>query len=573
MAAGQDVHGLLLNVGGDLCVRGDAPRSLGIAAPWADSESAEPLAILQVKDRAVSTSGSSQRGFRIGSEWYSHIIDPRSGMPVAAVSSATVVAPRSIDADALATICNVLDPEESLRLVRSLRGVECLIITAGRRVLRSAGWSRYELASAPPPGMPASAGQPPSSSPAPAAPGNAALWGRDFELQVDFEINQPDGQGRRYRRPYVAIWVENKDGYPVRNLTLWVSQGGAGPFQWLPDLKRWYRADQERKHVEKKDLIFSTARPTRPPGKYKVVWDGKDDHGKLLPQGEYTILIDAAREHGTYQNIRKTVTLGAQPFDEPLPGNLEIKSATLSYRRKAAAPPRPPGDLKRSTTHEVFPVTRRPLSRRLAIRFAKLARWLHIYVSMFGLAVVLFFSATGITLNHPDWFFGEAERTTQSEGSVNARWLRGEPPAAEANSESAAEASSQVNKLEVVEFLRRTHGIRGALADFRVDEAECVVAFKGPGYAADAFIDRDSGHYTLSQTFHGVIAVLNDLHKGRDTGPVWSILVDASAIVLTLISLSGLILLFYLKLRRTPGLAVAVAGAVVAVVLFFMGVP
>ncbi len=46
-------------------------------------------------------------------------------------------------------------------------------------------------------------------------------------------------------------------------------------------------------------------------------------------------------------------------------------------------------------------MNRRPFRRRLAIRFAKLVRWLHIYLSMFGLAAVLFFSATGITLNHP----------------------------------------------------------------------------------------------------------------------------------------------------------------------------
>ncbi len=64
-----------------------------------------------------------------------------------------------------------------------------------------------------------------------------------------------------------------------------------------------------------------------------------------------------------------------------------------------------------------------------------------------------------------------------------------------------------------MEALRKAHGIRGALTDFRVDEAECTVSFKGPGYAADAFIDRDSGRYTLTQSFHGVIAVLNDLHK------------------------------------------------------------
>jgi len=191
---------------------------------------------------------------------------------------------------------------------------------------------------------PAAAVQPPAaaeprSATAAAQPaqGAAASWSRDFELEVDFEINQPDSQGGRYRRPYVAIWVENKEGFPIRNLTLWVSMGGAGPFQWLPDLKRWYRADQARKEVENKDLIFTTARPTRPPGKYKVIWDGKDDHGHPVASGEYTILIDAAREHGTYQNIRKLVTLGERPFTEQLKGNVEIKSAAIEYRRKAPA--------------------------------------------------------------------------------------------------------------------------------------------------------------------------------------------------------------------------------------------
>ncbi len=43
-----------------------------------------------------------------------------------------------------------------------------------------------------------------------------------------------------------------------------------------------------------------------------------------------------------------------------------------------------------------------PIRRRLAVRTAAVMRWLHIYVSLFGLAAVLFFSVTGLTLNHPD---------------------------------------------------------------------------------------------------------------------------------------------------------------------------
>ena len=203
----------------------------------------------------------------------------------------------------------------------------------------------------------------------------------------------------------------------------------------------------------------------------------------------------------------------------------------------------------------------RPRRRRLAIRFAAFIRWLHIYVSMFGLIAVLFFSVTGVTLNHPDWFLGGMESRTDAEGRVDPRLL------------TASSPSGEVAKLEVVEHLRATHGVRGAVVEFRVDDDEVLVAFKGPGYAADAFINRDDGRYTLSETAHGLVGVINDLHKGRDSGPVWSLVVDVSAVLLVVISLSGLILIFYLKLRRVPGVVVAVAGGLVVGLLYWFGVP
>jgi hypothetical protein len=179
---------------------------------------------------------------------------------------------------------------------------------------------------------------------------------------------------------------------------------------------------------------------------------------------------------------------------------------------------------------------------------------------MFGLAVVLFFSVTGITLNHPDWTFGEAERRVDDEGRMNLRWLH-------------RDGSEDVARLEVVEHLRTTHGVRGAMSEFRTDERECLVTFRGPGYSADAIIDRESGRYSLSQSYHGFIAVVNDLHKGRDTGKAWSLVIDLSAVLITLISLTGLALLFYLKLRRKPGLVVTLIGALAVVMAYLVWVP
>jgi hypothetical protein len=201
--------------------------------------------------------------------------------------------------------------------------------------------------------------------------------------------------------------------------------------------------------------------------------------------------------------------------------------------------------------------------------------WLHIYVSMLGLAAVLFFSVTGLTLNHPGWFSSGAQRRVEAEGSVDPKWLHLDVPAPSPSTaaESELDLARQVARLEVVEHLRKAHGVRGALAEFRVDETECMVTFKGPGYSADAIIDRSTGRYTLSQTFQGVVALINDLHKGRDSGPVWSVLIDVSAVVLVAISLTGLILLFYLRLRRGTGLVVIAVGTVIVAAVYLLGVP
>src|SRR4051794_3003263 len=119
----------------------------------------------------------------------------------------------------------------------------------------------------------------------------------------------------------------------------------------------------------------------------------------------------------------------------------------------------------------------RSLQRRIAIRTAAVMRWLHIYLSMFGLAAVLFFSVTGLTLNHPDWF-GEPERRVSAQGHMAPEWLNPGVPAGSPAGE--ADESQQVAKLEIVEYLRTTHGVRGTVAEFQVDEQECTVTFKGP---------------------------------------------------------------------------------------------
>jgi hypothetical protein len=203
----------------------------------------------------------------------------------------------------------------------------------------------------------------------------------------------------------------------------------------------------------------------------------------------------------------------------------------------------------------VVSVTRLAWRRRVA----KVSRWLHIYGSMASLGLVLFFAVTGITLNHQDWFASQ-EVTTDRHGSMAASWLRN--PTADG-----------VNKLEVVEYLRSEAGVRGALAEFRIDDGQCEVVFKGPGYAASAIIDRATGAFDLTETRMGFAAIVNDLHKGRDTGAVWKAVIDLSAAGLVFISLTGLILLYFVHKYRLAGIILCGAGALASYMVYLALVP
>ncbi len=190
---------------------------------------------------------------------------------------------------------------------------------------------------------------------------------------------------------------------------------------------------------------------------------------------------------------------------------------------------------------------------------AAFSRWLHIYLSMISFVVVLFFSITGLTLNHAGWFEGK-EIEQKYTGSVPIAWVN-------------VTDTTQIKKLEIVELLRKNYSIKGYVSDFLIQDDECSVSFKGPGYSADAFITRKDGKFELSELKMGIGAVVNDLHKGRDSGKAWGWLIDASAIFLVLVSLSGLVMLLFLKKRKVSGLLIALLGGVFCWLMYYLLVP
>jgi FAD:protein FMN transferase len=309
MASGN-VRAVVVNIGGDLVIAGDLKETVQISDPKADAENDPPIDQLALANRAVATSGNYRRGELISGHWYSHIVDPRTGQPADAVLSATVVAPNATDAGALATTFNVLSPAESVRLAAAMPGVDYLIITRSGERLTSPGWHLLETPLAP----------------TSASSGSTAAT--DFELVVNLEINlQKEGFAKR---PYVAVWVEDENHAPVRTIAIWHERD-----RYLPELKSWYLKYRDL-YSTNKDALGSVSSATRSAGKYTLKWDGKDDQGNLVKPGKYTLKIEAAREHGTYQLMRQDLTWNDTPQSITIPGNVEIASASLDYRKKTA---------------------------------------------------------------------------------------------------------------------------------------------------------------------------------------------------------------------------------------------
>ncbi|WP_316785987.1 DUF2271 domain-containing protein [Pedobacter frigiditerrae] len=313
--ASANVNAVVVNIGGDLVIKGDVTDAVNVTNPLANAENDAPLAYLLVSNKAVATSGNYHRGEQIGKNWYSHIVDPRTGKPVEGVISATVIAPKATDAGALATAFNVLTLEESKALASTVDGAEYLIITNDGKRIESKGWNAYVDAS-----KSIKTGKTIS-----VLKGAEKPWDPKFELAINFEFNRIEGNSHR---PFAAIWVENEAKKPVRNLALWYNKT-----KWIPDLKNWYRINGTTFTADKTSYASVTG-ATRNPGKYTIKWDGKDDKGNFVPQGKYTIMIETSKEHGTDEIIRQSLELKKAAKKTTNAGNVEISNVTFDFYKK-----------------------------------------------------------------------------------------------------------------------------------------------------------------------------------------------------------------------------------------------
>lgn len=185
------------------------------------------------------------------------------------------------------------------------------------------------------------------------------------------------------------------------------------------------------------------------------------------------------------------------------------------------------------------------------------SRTVHVYLTMLGLLVMLLFGITGFTINHEDWFGATVPRRVEHQGEVPVALL------------------APQEELRLVEHLRNAFAVRGAMTSFTVFPEEVTVAFKEPAQTWEFSIDRGTGRLAAQNERYNFTATINNLHRGRFSGPAWRWVIDISALLIVLACATGFVLWLALPRRRKWGVLSLVIGTLgtMAVIYFFVPGP
>lgn len=126
----------MVEIGGEIVVNGRSPHGtkwrIMIDAPVESSDSVvhQGLAVIEIDSCAVATSGNYRNYRVVDGRIVGHTIDPVTGAPAhSEVLSATVVAPRCIMADALATACMVMPLDSAMAMIEEIDGASAMMVT------------------------------------------------------------------------------------------------------------------------------------------------------------------------------------------------------------------------------------------------------------------------------------------------------------------------------------------------------------------------------------------------------------------------------------------------------------
>lgn len=184
--------------------------------------------------------------------------------------------------------------------------------------------------------------------------------------------------------------------------------------------------------------------------------------------------------------------------------------------------------------------------------------WISSAVCLLG---ILVFSFTGITLNHATLFDTEADtvtRTTTLPVSLQSTLRQ--------RAEKVGEGDAPLPE-SIRDWLADSWSLRVTDDNAEWSDIEVYLAQPKPGGDAWLRIGLADGEIEYELTDRGWISWLNDLHKGRNTGPVWYWFIDLLAVACLFFSITGLVILQLHAKNRPSTWAVVGLGVLIPVLI------
>ncbi|MBN8726866.1 MAG: PepSY-associated TM helix domain-containing protein [Xanthomonadales bacterium] len=211
--------------------------------------------------------------------------------------------------------------------------------------------------------------------------------------------------------------------------------------------------------------------------------------------------------------------------------------------------------------HDAVSMPTVPGQRRRAFWLRTLHQW-HWISAALCLIGMLLFSITGITLNHAGQIEARPRVTTLT--ATVPRAVLDQARAGVQGDRAAAPAG-------LAAWLAAQWQIQAGARTAEWSEDEIYLSLPRPGGDAWISIDTVTGEATYERTDRGWLAWANDLHKGRNTGPLWGWFIDVFAVGCLVFSVTGLVLLqLHARQRRStwPMVALGLVVPLLIVILF-----
>ncbi len=124
----EGIASALVAASGDITASNAPPEKDGWLVEIAPLREKDPKRMLKLVNQSVSTSGDLFQFVEIEGVRYSHVLDPKTGLGLTGRRSATVIAAKGWQADALTKAASVLPPKDAVKLIDSIPGAATSIV-------------------------------------------------------------------------------------------------------------------------------------------------------------------------------------------------------------------------------------------------------------------------------------------------------------------------------------------------------------------------------------------------------------------------------------------------------------